>query len=158
MITPLLVKRKPDTLEEILLCCKPSGGCARPQLGKTTLVFRFIGKVSPFVLRGAPNEGQILVSLSDCLPSKIFFLLSAMRKKELAIGHRLELCLKGFSKGWPAGHFTHHSGSYSRWNKNGLAVNCNPYFLECLTYELCTSRDQIQLAANYKNKSWSKYS
>lgn len=94
----------------------------------------------PLFSEGLLNEeGQVLLSLSDCLPSKIFFLLSAMRRKELAKVHGLDLCLNGFSKGCPAGYFNHHSGSYSRWGKNGLAVNCTHIFLKCLTYEPRTS-------------------
>lgn len=61
---------------------------AAPNLNLAKL-FRFSASLErclPLFSEGLLNEGQVLLSLSDCLPSEIFFLLSAMRRKELAIG------------------------------------------------------------------------
>lgn len=95
MIIPLLVRNPPDTTEGTLLCCKASGSCARPQLGKLLSFSGSLERWHPFFSEGPLNEGQLLLFLSDCLLSKVFFLGFCPEKEET--GHRMSirLVLKG---------------------------------------------------------------
>lgn len=74
---------------------------------------------------GLLNESQFLLSLSECLLSKFFFFSLLSTRKEQVIGHSLDLCLEGFSKGDRLN--MHHV--IVKVSINGLAVNSTPYFL-----------------------------
>lgn len=149
MIIPLLVKSPPDTLEEILLCCEPSGGFARPQLGKTTLVFQVHWKdVSLCSQRGSWMKAKFDSDFLSAFSQRVFFL--AFRQKRTSHrGHSLDLCSKGFSKGWQAGHASWHVIVNVEYKWSGSKFY--PILLGCPKYKPEAFWDQIQLARKNKN-------
>lgn len=149
MIIPLLVKSPPDILEEILLCCEPSAGCARPQLGKTTLVFQVHWKgVALCSQRGSWMKAKFYSHFLSAFSQRIFF-LAFCQKRTSHIGHSLALCLKGFSKGWQAGHASWCVIVNMEYKWSGSKFY--PILLGCPKYKPEAFWDQIQLALNNKS-------